>query len=189
MKLTPIFTGLLCVANSQESKDQHFETIIKEALSKIYSPTEAVFEIKIEPYISGEINYRNLEEIGFYGTLGKVDFQAFYNKQKCDATIKSGTDKYPGIVKNLPGYNYFFPEFMWDYTFENTHKLELPCFGEENFDNFAIEYSSDGKINGEKFDTRLSLSLDEFIITSKKYAATVVFKGISEFSDNFPTEI
>lgn len=189
MKLTPIFTGLLYVAKSQQSKDHHFETIINEALSKIYSPTEAGFEIMIEPYISGEIKYKNLEEIGFYGTLGKVDFQAVYNKQKCDATIKSGTDKYPGIVNNLPGYNHIFPKFMWDYTFENTHTLELPCFGEDNFDNFEIKYSTDGKINGEKFDTRLSLSLDEFVVTSKKYQGTVVFKGSSEFSDNFPKEI
>merc|ERR1719291_743429 len=106
---------------------------------------------------------------------GKVDFQAFYNQQNCDATIKSGTENYPGIVKNLPGYNYFFHESMWDYTFENTHKLELPCFS-DNFDNYEIKYSSEGKINGENFDTRLSLSLDEFVVTSKKYAGTVVLK-------------
>jgi len=157
---------------------QNLKSIINEAISKIYIPTDAGFKIAVHPYISGDFSYKNpTEDFSFEGTVGVVQVKAVYDRA-CQASLyKKGT------VSGLPGYKHIFPEYSWLYSFETTHSLDLPCL--EN--PMGTKFSSAGSVNGETFDSSVSLRVNEVGATSKKYKASISLEGNSDFSENFPT--
>jgi len=159
---------------------ESFESIISEALSKIYTPTETGFTLSVEPYFSGEVFYKNTRNLGFEGVIGNgINIKSFYDQENCEFT----TDK-DGFVKAFPGYQYIFPEYTWDYSFDTKQKLSFCVMKDQK-----ISYSAEGTINEAPFNGEVSLSLDSFQKTSKKMGATIMFEGKSEFSDNFPEMI
>jgi len=159
---------------------QDFESIINEAISKVYTPTNAGFKLAVHPYVNGEVSYKNpTEDFSFEGTVGRVEVKAVYDRA-CQASIyKKGT------VSDFPGYKHVFPELSWLYSFETNHSIDLPC----STSPMAIKVSSDGSVNGEKFDSSVSLSVDEVAVTSKQYKAEISLEGTSHFSENFPAGI
>jgi len=159
---------------------ENFESIIREALSKVYTPTETGCTLSIEPYFSGEIFYKNSLNLGFEGTIGQgIEVKSLYNVDTCELITEKD-----GSVNAFPGYNYIFPEHTWNYEFYAKQKMNL-CI----MQNQEITYSVEGNVNDESFSGEVSLSLDSFQRTNKKMGATIVFQGKSEFSENFPEMI
>jgi len=165
---------------ADSSIGQDLESIINEAISKIYTPTDAGSKIAVHPYISGEFSYKNpTEDVSYEGTVGRVEVKAVYDRD-CEASLYK-----KGIVSDFPGYKHVFPEFSWFYSFETTYSLDLPCQDSP----MATKFSTEGLVNGEKFDSSVSLRVNEVTVTSTKYKASISLEGNSYFSENFPAEM